>query len=91
MARAHVLHGVLELLHVHVALEGLVGLDVEELEGGEVAGLGALGLYVGAGGVEVHVVDDYGPWLADAREEHILGGPPLVGGHEVLEAEHVTD
>ena len=57
----------------------------------QVARLGAGVLHMGAGGVEVGVVQHHVARLGDGGEEDVLGRAALVGGDHVLEAGDVLD
>ena len=76
---------------VHVALERVDGRRVATLGDDEVDGLGAGGLDVGAGRVEMGVVGDDLARAADDAEQDLLGGAALVGGDDVLEREQLLD
>ncbi len=78
-----------EALEVHVPLERVEGGRVEALGDHEVDRLGAGGLDVGPGGVEVGVVRDDRAGPGDHGEQDLLGGAALVRGDHVREREQL--
>ena len=77
--------------HIHVALERMPCRRLTRLGDGQVDGLGADELDVGAGSVEVRVVGDDVALLAGGAEQDALGGAALVRRDHVLVAEDVLD
>ena len=81
--------GLFKLGDVHVALEGVRVLPVEGLLDDAVHG-GCLRVEdVPPGGVEGHVEGNHVPFLHERAEDHVLGGPALVDGNGVVEAQDV--
>ncbi len=76
----------LKRLNVHVALERMLGLAVASLRDQEVAGLGALELDIGSGGVEVGVGGHHIAFSDHRRKEKPFGSPALMGGQDLVEA-----
>ena len=81
----------LDAVQVDVPLEGVAGARLAPLGDDQVERLDAAVLQVGAGGVEVGVAGDDLAAPRGHREEDALGGPPLVGGDDVLVAGQVAD
>ncbi len=80
----------LQLVDVHVALEGMVDFGVEGFVDDQVGRASAAGADVGVGGVEVHVRGDIVAGLDQSGGQNVLGGASLVGGDEECEAEDIV-
>ena len=83
------LEQVVQLGHVHVALEGVLQCGIAAFGDGDVDGGGAGELDVGARGVEVGVADEDLARPAQVAVEDALGCAALVGGQHVLHAGEV--
>ncbi|OPZ58435.1 MAG: hypothetical protein BWY88_01042 [Synergistetes bacterium ADurb.Bin520] len=83
--------GGLELGDVHVALEGEQALRVEGLVDDAVDGNAPGVEGMGQGGIEGHVEGKDVTGLHQGAEDHVLRRPPLVGGDDVVEAQHFLD
>ena len=90
-AAASLVEEAVERVHVHVALERMDRRRVAALLDHEIDRLGAGGLDVRPGRVEVGVVGHRLARPAEDAEQDLLGRPALVGGDHVPEREELRD